>query len=88
MSAGCPVILSDRTPWRDLERCGAGWAIPLENRHAFIRVIERCIEMSQAEYEELSRGVLKYYCDYVNNLESVERTINMLKDAMRGPKGI
>jgi glycosyltransferase involved in cell wall biosynthesis len=27
--AGCPVILSDQPPWRDLEARQVGWTIPL-----------------------------------------------------------
>ncbi len=29
--AGLGVLISDRTPWRNLERYGAGWDISLEN---------------------------------------------------------
>ncbi len=28
--AGCPVLISDQTPWRDLESAGAGWDLPVE----------------------------------------------------------
>lgn len=27
--AGLPVVISDRTPWRNLEKINAGWDIPL-----------------------------------------------------------
>lgn len=30
LSVGLPVLLSDRTPWRDLESKGLGWDLPLE----------------------------------------------------------
>ncbi len=30
LAAGCPVLVSDRTPWRDLEARGAGLVLPLE----------------------------------------------------------
>jgi glycosyltransferase involved in cell wall biosynthesis len=29
LSAGCPVLISDQTPWRHLQEEGAGWDIPL-----------------------------------------------------------
>ncbi len=30
LAAGCPVLLSDRTPWRNLARAGVGWDLPLD----------------------------------------------------------
>ena len=30
LAAGCPVLVSDRTPWRDVEARGAGLVLPLE----------------------------------------------------------
>lgn len=42
LAAGCPPLISDRTPWRDLEARGVGWDLPLENLDAFREVIEAC----------------------------------------------
>ena len=36
--AGCPVLVSDQTPWRDLN--GVGWDLPLANPDAFRQIIE------------------------------------------------
>ena len=30
MAAGCPVLISDQTAWRNLEEKGAGWDLPLD----------------------------------------------------------
>jgi glycosyltransferase involved in cell wall biosynthesis len=54
--AGCPVLISDQTPWRNLEVRKAGWDLPLARPDAFVRVIERCIAMSQQEFEAWSSG--------------------------------
>jgi glycosyltransferase involved in cell wall biosynthesis len=40
LGAGCPVLISDRTPWRDLEGRGAGWDLPLRDPRRFAAVIE------------------------------------------------
>lgn len=40
LCAGTPVLLSDQTPWRDLEQHEVGWALPLGDPSAFVRVIE------------------------------------------------
>ena len=31
LAAGCPVLISDRTPWRDLAAKGVGWDLPLSD---------------------------------------------------------
>jgi glycosyltransferase involved in cell wall biosynthesis len=42
LDAGCPVLISDRTPWRDLEEAGVGWDLPPDDIESFRRVIEDC----------------------------------------------
>lgn len=54
MSTGLPVIISDKTPWRNLEDKKSGWDISLDNTHRFSETIERCCSMSQDEYTILS----------------------------------
>jgi glycosyltransferase involved in cell wall biosynthesis len=40
LSAGLPVLISDRTPWRNLEALGVGWDLPLNEAGKFKAVIE------------------------------------------------
>lgn len=35
LSAGTPVLISDQTPWRNLETAGCGWAEPLDDPQVF-----------------------------------------------------
>lgn len=51
---GCPVIISNRTPWRNLEKEGVGWDLPLEHAALFSEALQRCVEMSQSDYDTLS----------------------------------
>jgi glycosyltransferase involved in cell wall biosynthesis len=55
LSAGCPVIISDQTPWKKLEEKKAGWDISLSDNLQFISVIEQCSSMTQQEYDEWSK---------------------------------
>lgn len=47
MSVGCPVILSDQTPWNDVHEHGAGWAIPLDRSDAFLEAIGQVVGWEQ-----------------------------------------
>lgn len=60
MLAGVPVLISDRTPWRNLEKAGVGWDLPLEQPEEFARVIDKCAVMPPAEYEILRRKTALY----------------------------
>jgi glycosyltransferase involved in cell wall biosynthesis len=39
LSVGTPVLISDNTPWQDLEKDGLGWDINLSNPELFIKAI-------------------------------------------------
>ena len=54
LCAGCPALISDQTPWRDLPQKEAGWDLPLSSPEAFIQVIQDCLNMDQTSYTELS----------------------------------
>jgi glycosyltransferase involved in cell wall biosynthesis len=64
LAAGCPVIISDQTPWRALEALGVGWDAPLQDAERFRAVIQRCIDMDP---ENFARWAARAY-DYGFNL--------------------
>jgi len=43
---GTPVIVSDQTPWRNLEQYGAGWDISLNDEEGFVKAINSIISAS------------------------------------------
>lgn len=51
-SAGTPVLISDTTPWRNLQAEGVGWDLPLDaGEHTFVKVIEESGQMIPANRE-------------------------------------
>ncbi len=40
-----PCILSDQTPWQDLEENNAGYVIPIKKVDEFISVVEKYAEL-------------------------------------------
>jgi glycosyltransferase involved in cell wall biosynthesis len=54
LSAGCPSLLSDQTPWRGIEAAGAGWDIPLDQPQTFRAALERCVAWSHSDFEAAS----------------------------------
>jgi glycosyltransferase involved in cell wall biosynthesis len=39
LAAGVPVLISDQTPWRDLDQQGVGFVRPLSDESGFVEVI-------------------------------------------------
>jgi glycosyltransferase involved in cell wall biosynthesis len=79
IQAGCPVIISDQTPWRNLEAEGIGWDIPLDNKQKFVQVIRQCAEMNQDEYNRMSNKAFEYAQKVVNNPEIVEQNRQLFR---------
>lgn len=65
--SGCPVLISDQTPWRNLERKGVGWDLPLEHPEKFQDVLQKCIVMNEREYNVLSNRAYKFGLKVVEN---------------------
>ncbi len=72
-SAGCPVIISDQTPWRDLENKKIGWDISLNNNQKFIDTIKYCVQMKQDEYNTWSKNAFDFAEKTTDSKELLEK---------------
>lgn len=77
---GCPVIVSDQTPWRNLVCHKAGWDIPLENKSMFIEVINKCLSMDRIEYYELSNDAFLFGLNKSNQQQNIQAYIQLFND--------
>ncbi len=82
LSAGCPLITTNNTPWLNLEEKGIGWDLPLENRSAWQNILKKCAEMNNAEYQILSASARKFAVDFLADKEIEEATRKVLKYAV------
>ena len=60
LQCGRPVIISDQTPWRNLEIEKAGFDIPLGNQEKYIRSILELAEMTQSKFNEICSSSALY----------------------------
>lgn len=70
--AGCPVIISDQTPWSALEKKGIGWDISLDQPDQFIKAIETAAAMDQDSYTRMSQTAFEYAEAFTTNPEVLE----------------
>lgn len=77
LSAGCPVIISDQTPWKNLEDKKVGWDIPLKQVDQFVRTIENAASMSQVTYDVWSANAFKYAENYYQEEVKVDEYMTL-----------
>ncbi|MBP9068001.1 MAG: glycosyltransferase [Bacteroidia bacterium] len=66
LMSSCPVIISDQTPWNDVEKNEAGFALNLDHKGKFIKTIEECAAQSNTEYKKQSEAALNYITKKIN----------------------
>mgnify|MGYP002571003559 FL=1 len=67
LSAGCPCIISNQTPWQDFESKGVGYVFLLENKSAFVNAVEKYAVMEQSEFQKVTEKVHQYAIEVSNN---------------------
>jgi glycosyltransferase involved in cell wall biosynthesis len=78
---GTPVILSDETPWSDVQKSHAGFVIPLHREREWAETIEACVAMSQNEYSRMLLSTQKYARQFTAH-DSARQHAEMLKCAL------
>jgi glycosyltransferase involved in cell wall biosynthesis len=61
LACGVPCLISNKTPWNDTMRNGAGWAIPLTDMEAWIEQAQACVAMDQDELSALRASAQAAY---------------------------
>lgn len=63
--AGRPVLISDQTPWRQLQQKQIGFDIPLARPDLFVQTLQTLIELNQAGFDTYQASVSAYASAYV-----------------------
>jgi glycosyltransferase involved in cell wall biosynthesis len=68
-SAGLPVIISDQTPWRNLEAKHVGWDVAITSPNAASQAIDKAIGLSDYEYQNYSKSAYEFAQSVINDPE-------------------
>ena len=60
LSFGLPALISDRTPWLDLESRNVGWTMPLDDENLWCWCLQERVDMDSDEYADASRAAIEY----------------------------
>lgn len=80
LACGCPVIISDQTPWNDLESFGAGWVISLVDEDRWRSVINMANVMDKADYLRMSERAKEYVSTKFNFDELRQQYLNLFSE--------
>ncbi len=79
MRVGLIPIISDKTPWQNLEDFNAGFSLSLEDSKAFFEAIEKVLEMDDEQFRRSSNGVKKYISNRVNSKKNLKEYKDFFK---------
>lgn len=72
LGAGCPVIISNRTPWRGLAGRGVGMDVPLESPEAMSAALQQIIDMDENEHLKMRTAARAYAQSLLADDKSVQ----------------
>jgi glycosyltransferase involved in cell wall biosynthesis len=79
--AGCPVLISDQTPWRDLAVKGVGWDLPLSEADTFRSIIEECAQMGTEEFSRRSAAARAYALGIAHDENALQQNRQLFLDS-------
>ena len=83
LAAGLPVLISDQTPWRDLQEKGIGWSLSLEDSNRFSRIIERVYGMTENDFMEMKKKAISYSIEYIEESGALKKNRDLFNYALR-----
>jgi glycosyltransferase involved in cell wall biosynthesis len=81
LSAGTPVLLSDQTPWRDLNRDQLGWDLPLD-MDAFAEKVEKVARMDAESRLNWRKQVAISSISKINNKQDIANNLALFQFAI------
>lgn len=86
LGAGCPVLISDQTPWRNLEAEGVGWDLPLNDTERYRSVLQQCVDGGDEWYAGLSARARSYAAKRIADPAIIEANRRLFQRAATWPR--
>ena len=79
MSGGCPVLISNKTPWNDIKNEKAGFVEDLNKPEMFTKKINEIFAMDNEEYQKIRKNAVKYIKNKFNYDEILKKYEEMFR---------
>ncbi len=80
-ACGCPVIISQNTPWRELREQNLGWDIDIVNKENLVNAIQEGIDMELDIYLEMVKASYNYFKNKLLDKEIIEANRKLFHNA-------
>lgn len=82
LAAGCPVVISDQTPWSGLAQKNIGWELPLNDRNPWLTVLQQCADMNAEEYQAMSCDCVKFFREWAHSPAIRNENVGLFQRAL------
>ena len=79
LSAGCAVLISDNTPWNDINNEMVGRAVPLASTGQYYEYIEHLYYMDDKDYKVISTAAVQYASKRMSSSNKIKQNIQLFK---------
>lgn len=76
---GCIPIISDQTPWTDMNEAEAGYALPLEEENRFVKAIQEVVDIDESHIEDKRLKIMSYLENKLRIDELKKEYLNVFK---------
>ncbi|MFP5470303.1 MAG: glycosyltransferase [Bacteroidia bacterium] len=76
LSVGLPVIISDKTPWQNLEKYRCGFVLPLKKQLWLNQLRELC-EQSDNTFTDMSKNAANYFSEHIYSEEDKKKYVSL-----------
>ena len=80
LMGGCPLLLSDQTPWRELYKEGVGADISLNDKKAFVDALEYYASLNKDSFIEVTNSVNRYLEKFLKENKDIILTRDMFNN--------
>ena len=77
LAVGCPVLISDQTPWKNLQEKKAGWDLSTSDPNFITATLQALVDMDDYEWQSYRNGSLNLAESYVKRL-NVDKEYSIL----------
>lgn len=77
--AKCPILISDQTPWNNLESKNIGWDFPLDDIKSFTDKINELMNMEQYDYDYMQMSIENFITKNLTNEEEIFKYYHLFK---------
>lgn len=77
LSSNCPVIISNTTPWENLEKYHAGFSIALNDNNKFETALQHFVKLDSDSYRKHIQGAKKYTEDIILDKQNISKYLKL-----------